>query len=299
MANLGIVGLDEVTLTTADLAEARRFLGDFGLIEQPAGADELLFVARDGTGLRICPAGAGESPNFRQAVWGVADEAALQRIATELARDRAVHVEPGLVASTDEDGNALCFRITRRVALDVEPPPINVPGAQAVRGLNRVRDLNEPIVPLTFSHLVLFTQDARRMADFYGSRLGFSVTDQFTGLGVFLRADGNPDHHQLFLIERPPHKGLNHVAFHVRDMNEVFVAGKRFADRGHASAWGPGRHIFGGNVFWYFKSPFGGNIEYDADMDVVDDTWRAREVAPGPNTAAEWTVSYGQAPQPH
>ena len=36
---------------------------------------------------------------------------------------------------------------------------------------------------------------------------------------------------------------------------------------GYQSFWGPGRHKFGSNWFWYFNSPLGCHVEYDADMD--------------------------------
>jgi hypothetical protein len=35
--------------------------------------------------------------------------------------------------------------------------------------------------------------------------------------------------------------------------------------------------VFGSNWFWYFISPLGCHVEYDADMDLHDDTWVPRE----------------------
>jgi hypothetical protein len=65
-----------------------------------------------------------------------------------------------------------------------------------------------------------------------------------------------------------------------------------FAAKGWETLWGPGRHVFGANHFWYFDSPFGGKIEFDADMDVVDDNWSPREAAPGPKSAAVWATQF-------
>lgn len=299
---MSIVGLDEVTLTTEDLGVARSFLTDFGLSLASESSRELLFLARDRTGVRIrhvadpsLPPGVVDGPNIRQAVWGVTDAAALERIAAELGKDREVRVQDGVVSSVDDDGLAIAFRVTTRAPLSGEPPGANVPGLPPRRPVNTTLDFDAPIQPSTFSHLVMYTPDLARIEKFYVERLGFRITDRFTGMGVFMRADGNPDHHQLFFIQRAPGKGLNHISFHVRDMNEVMLAGKRFHDKGWETAWGPGRHIFGANVFWYFKSPFGGNIEYDADMDVVDDNWRPRETVAGPDTAAIWSASYPPA----
>jgi hypothetical protein len=56
------------------------------------------------------------------------------------------------------------------------------------------------------------------------------------------------------------------------------LAGARFANRGYQTFWGPGRHKLGSNWFWYFNSPLSCHVEYDADMDLHDDTWQARGV---------------------
>jgi hypothetical protein len=34
----------------------------------------------------------------------------------------------------------------------------------------------------------------------------------------------------------------------------------------------------GSNWFWYFNSPLGCHVEYDADMDLHDDQWTARAI---------------------
>jgi catechol 2,3-dioxygenase-like lactoylglutathione lyase family enzyme len=138
---------------------------------------------------------------------------------------------------------------------------------------------------------VVNSPDVDKAAKFYVDRLGFRVTDRFTGAGVFLRSAGSFDHHNLFLIKGPS-VGLHHIAFHVRDHLELMIGGKMLMKKGWESAWGPGRHIFGSNHFWYFKSPFGGVMEYDADMDVVDDNWVPRETMMGPGKAATWDLRW-------
>lgn len=291
---MNIVGLDEVTLSAPSLKEARRYLTDFGLKEAGTVDGELLFHAKDGTGLRVVARGGTpeDGPGFREALWGVSHTDTLHEIAAELRKDRDVSVDDGLVRSRDDDGNAIAFRVTRRVALLNDRAPINVPGIQPQRGFNEVHDFKADVQPSTFSHLVLHTRDVKRIEQFYAKRLGLRVTDRLTGTGVFLRVGGNADHHQLFFMQREPGRGLHHVAFHVRDLNEMMQAGKAMADKGWCSAWGPGRHVFGGNLFWYFDSPFGGQLEYDADMDVVDDSWVPREIKAGPSTASAWAMSY-------
>jgi catechol 2,3-dioxygenase-like lactoylglutathione lyase family enzyme len=295
---MSIVGLDEATLTAESIDEARRYLTDYGLVEAPADGGYPLFVAMDNTGLRVAPVDAVDlppavapGPNVRDIVWGVTDTAALDRLAQELSRDREVRRDGALLRTTDVDGNSLAFRVTRRKPLPQTSSLVNMPGMPPQRPVNSVQDFNSPIRPLTFSHLVLYTPDLERLQNDYTNRLGFWVTDRFTGAGAFLRAPGHNEHHQLFFIQDAQKRGLNHLAFHVRDHTAMMLAGKAFADKGWTPAWGPGRHIFGGNCFWYFKSPFGGNVEFDADMDIVDENWVPREAVMGPNTAAAWLTT--------
>ena len=47
--------------------------------------------------------------------------------------------------------------------------------------------------------------------------------------------------------------------------------------KGYKAYSSPGRHIMGSNIFWYFNAVCGGQTEYSADMDLLDDNWKARE----------------------
>ena len=52
-----------------------------------------------------------------------------------------------------------------------------------------------------------------------GQRLGFRLSDRYPGRGHFLRCSARGGHHDLFLLQTPEAKrGLNHVAFTVRDI---------------------------------------------------------------------------------
>jgi len=132
--------------------------------------------------------------------------------------------------------------------------------------------------------VVLFSRNIEVAQRFYVERLQFRVTDLFQGVGPFLRPKANADHHTLFLIGAP-RVGLEHFAFHVAGPSELLQSGYAFQKKGYKSAWGPGRHIFGSNYFWYFDSPFGGKIEFDADMDIHDDAWEPRVFSATPETA--------------
>ena len=59
---------------------------------------------------------------------------------------------------------------------------------------------------LTFSHLGIFVRDLAAMADFYTTRLGFTVTDRGALPGVdlvFLSRDPD-EHHQIVLASGRP-----------------------------------------------------------------------------------------------
>jgi catechol 2,3-dioxygenase-like lactoylglutathione lyase family enzyme len=126
---------------------------------------------------------------------------------------------------------------------------------------------------------VYFVPDEARAAAFYTGRLGFRETDRLLGAGGFLRPAGTLDHHTLFMIQTPPFmKGVEHFTFHMAGPTAVLQAGSRFVSKGYQSFWGPGRHKMGSNWFWYFNSPLGCHVEYDADMDRHDEQWQPRAV---------------------
>ena len=59
-------------------------------------------------------------------------------------------------------------------------------------------------------------------------------------------------------------------------MNDVVTGGPNMVKKGYKAYSSPGRHIMGSNVFWYFNAVCGGQTEYSADMDCLDDNWKPR-----------------------
>lgn len=282
---MNILGLDALVFGVDDLAACRQYLIDYGL--RDAGGDR--FEALDGTAVVIrakddasLPPGLGTASMLRETVYGVADAATLQAIATELSRDRTVTHEGGVVRAQDDLGFALAFQVSVRRPLDLPAETVNAPGAPVQRPANTVAvDQNAPALPRSLSHVVYFVPDTAKAEAFY-ARLGFVCTDRFTGVGPFLRPAGTREHHALFMIQTPPFmKGCEHFTFHMGGPTELMLAGSRFVEKGYQSFWGPGRHKFGSNWFWYFNSPLGCHVEYDADMDQHDERWSPREVPMG------------------
>ena len=56
---------------------------------------------------------------------------------------------------------------------------------------------------------------------FYVDRLNFRVTDQLLDMGTFMQCEGDDDQHNLLLGHKADRAGINHVAYEVRDFDEV------------------------------------------------------------------------------
>ncbi|GAB4356848.1 MAG: VOC family protein [Oricola sp.] len=291
-----IIGPDELVFGVDDLAACRTFLVDYGLAEDSWSDDAGgTFIALDNTAITIrrrddasLPPQLASGSTLRQTVYGVEDAAAVDAIEAELSKDRdVVRDGNGAIVCEDDLGFALKFQVTRRIALELEPELVNSPGAAPARGFNKVgADQDAEARPRTLSHIVYFTPDMPKMEKFYVERLGFVVTDRFTGVGPFLRPKACIDHHTLFMLHTPPYmQGLEHLAFHMQGPTELMLAGSRLVRKGYESFWGPGRHKFGSNWFWYFNAPLATHFEYDADMDIHDDNWTPRETDVGAESA--------------
>jgi catechol 2,3-dioxygenase-like lactoylglutathione lyase family enzyme len=288
---MNIIGPDDLIFGVDNVDACREYLRDYGLEEVPLLDGGFRFEAVDGTSLTIrdradpvLPPPLPTATTLRQTVWGCVDQASVDALAEELARDRAVARHPdGSITTVDDVGFQLAFRVTTRRPIELAAEKVNSPGASAARAVNEVgADEEADALPCTLSHVVYFTPDSDRTERFYVERLKFRVTDRFTGVGPFLQPQASDDHHCLFLLHTPPEmQGLEHVAFHVQGPTALMLAGTRMVRKGYESFWGPGRHKFGSNWFWYFNSPMGVHVEYDADMDKHDATWEPRETEVG------------------
>lgn len=284
---MNILGLDALIFGVDDIQASTDCLIDYGLRAVESGADGGRFEALDGTAIVIrrgddprLPKNFGATPSLRETVYGVAAASDLDAIEDELARDRQVTRDAqGVLHSVDDLGFAIAFQVTCRRPFEAPPDLTNAPGSAPQRPLNTLGvTADMPALPRTLSHVVYTVPDAAKGEAFYRERLGFCTTDVLLGAGPFMRPAGSDDHHCLFMIQTPAHmQGCEHFTFHLGSGTEVLLAGSRFAHKGWTSFWGPGRHLFGSNWFWYFNSPLGCHIEYDADMDKHDDDWVARQ----------------------
>lgn len=279
-----IEGIDRITYGVEDIAACRKFFLDWGLKLVREEANGLDFESLNGCELLVrkaddpsLPPAVEAGPTLREVIWGVTSEADLAAL--------------GSVPAVDPNGIGLRFRLTRKRPVAVEGTPANVWGHTArIDTPSPVYDHAEPV---EVGHVVFFTDSLEETTKFY-EKLGFVLSDRYPGRGHFLRCSARGGHHDLFLLQMPEAKrGLNHVAFTVRDLHEVIGGGLAMARHGWETQIGPGRHPISSALFWYFKSPAGALVEYYADEDVLTENWKPRDFAPSPAMFAEWAVTGG------
>jgi len=297
-AKMTIVGLQRVTYGVEDLESGARFWADFGLAPGHSSADERVFTTEEGAEIvlrrvddpRLPPAPVAGS-TAREITWAVADAAALDAIAARLPASSRRASADGAVRATDPAGHAIAFEPSRLRPVKFAPTGFNTPGH--AQRIDQAAPLYAKASPVHLAHVVFAVLNLDETARFYREHLDFRLSDSYPGRGVFLRAPGASDHHNLFFMCRDGAVGFHHVAFDMHDIHELFGGGLNMTARGWETHIGPGRHPVSSAYFWYFKNPCGGAAEYDFDTDIVTDAWQPREFAPSPAAFAEWAFPSG------
>ena len=278
-----------------DMETGVRYYRDWGLTLKSRSAGAAEFTLPSGQTVVLKPSTDASLPNspfaagptVREVVWGVDAQGSLDEIHRELKRDREVKADAdGTLHAHDDVGFGMGFRIMNGVA----------PAKPAGKKMNKPFDPPRSASPQRIGHVVYSIKraDQQKAADFYMKRLQFRMTDHTADLGDFLRCNGSNDHHNLFFLKAPDFAAFNHVAFEVRDFDEIIFGGKNMRSKNWKPYAPPGRHILGSNLFWYFNNPCGGQTEYFADMDLMDDDFQTRnwEASPG---YSMWILDPGDA----
>ncbi|WP_137896258.1 VOC family protein [Ramlibacter sp. 2FC] len=296
---MSVLGIDEITFGAADLAKCRQFFLDWGLNLVSEAAQELVFESLNGCRVVVAhsdkpglPAGVEPDPTLREVVWGVASPADLALYRSRIA-DRPGFVEAGeRIGCTDPNGLAVRLQLSQKRALQLDCAKTNT-WSERPR-VNQPSPAYERARPVEVGHVVFFVTDLAATSAFYQDCLGFVVSDRYPERGAFMRCAPEGGHHDLFLLQPPePRRGLNHVAFTVRDVHEVFGGGMHMSRCGWDTELGPGRHPISSAIFWYFVSPAGALVEYYTDEDELTADWQPREFTPGPTVFAEWAIKGG------
>jgi catechol-2,3-dioxygenase len=294
-----LLGIEEIIFGASDLDGCRQFFLDWGLSLQHESTHELVFSTLNGCrvvlahsdqpGLSI---GVEPDPTLREVIWGVSDRQALDELRERLKQQPGFVDEGERVGCTDPNGLALKVRVTQKHTIRLNCAKTNTWNDR--QRVNQASPSYERATPIEVGHVVFFVTDLEATSAFYQDLLGFVVSDRYPGRGCFLRCAPEGRHHHLFLLQLPqPRAGLNHVAFTVRDVHEVFGGGLHMSRCGWQTELGPGRHPISSAIFWYFKSPAGALVEYCSDEDELTHAWQPREFTPGPTVFAEWAIKGG------
>jgi len=286
----GINGVESVVYGVEDLDLCVRYFVDFGLPLIEQDGSQALFELEEGSSVIIRPLADATVPGqklvgygVQQVMWGVPDAKWFDRTVARLRKVTQVRVEPdGTARFLDGDGIACGLRIYPKRTIRGAPDPVNSYGN--VNRLNTHRKWRLKANPKTIQHVVFQVPDPEASWAWYRDNLDFRLSDIQQGFGIFARAPGTNDHHNIYWLKADlPFPGLdgqtrfNHVNYGVEDMDEAMVGANYMERRGwRKSVWGLGRHRIASSIFLYLPCPAGGDAEYGTDSDMLDDSWVPR-----------------------
>jgi catechol 2,3-dioxygenase-like lactoylglutathione lyase family enzyme len=318
---MAIIGIESVLYGVNDVAECTRYFTDFGLPLADRSETHAHFRLEEGSNVIIrhiddpaIPKSTLSGIGVCETIWGVDTPESLERLIANMQSDRPVRIDAdGTAHCLTDEGQAIGFRLYVKKAVASAPDPVNSPGR--INRLNLHRKWRVKALPKTILHVVFQTADFDKAWAFYRDRLGFRLSDIQKTFGIFARADGAFDHHNIyFLNANLPFPGFDgklrfdHVNFGVEDVDEVMVGANHMQRQGWPrSTWGLGRHRIASSVFMYLPCPAGGQAEYGADSDMLDDNWIPRvwnplfgffsfitNMPPFAMDAAPWDVTYAE-----
>lgn len=278
---MAINGVESAIFGVDDLSLCSRFFTDFGLVAHAQSPEMVDFQLPEGSHVILrrsdapsLPKPYSEGPGVREVIWGVDSQSSLNEIETELSSDRTVTKDAdGTLHTTDDLGLAIGFRIFKRQPLVAQEDLVNSPG-RAERW-NQHRKWYSRATPQLIHHVVFGCADLEAPIAFYRNRLKFRITDIARDRGVFFRAEGRNDHHNIFWAKTGKAQFL-HISLGVENIDELLAGANHMQRQGWQSKLGLGRHRISSTLYFYIAAPCGGEAEYSADTDCLDDRWQPR-----------------------
>lgn len=288
---MAIVGIERLVYGVEDLEESARFFADFGLKDLGRDGDRARFGLVNGSQVHVLPLGDARLPGesriegqgVQEVIWGVDSQESLDALCARLEGVVRLIRDGEFVRFVAPFGVPMGFRVWKPNPLTSAPDPSNAPGR--VERLNRPRRWRLQATPRFITHVVFAVPDYETAHPFMIDLLDFRLTDRQNGFGNYLRADGTLNHHNILLLNADaPFPGVDgklrfhHANFALEDIDEIMIAVNNMARKGWAlSDQGLGRHRVDSALFYYFPCPAGGEAEFGADADCVDDNWIPRE----------------------
>jgi catechol 2,3-dioxygenase-like lactoylglutathione lyase family enzyme len=288
---VAIIGIERLVYGVENVEESARFFSDFGLRRLDGAADGSEFGLVNGARVVVLPLGHAAlpansgvvGPGVQEVVWGVDTPAALADLRTRLEAVIPIDWDGEQARFVTPFGVAMALRVWTPRPVVCAPDPANAPGR--VERLNRPRRWKLRATPRMIAHVVFAVPNYDTVYQFMVDVLDFRRTDQQNGFGNYLRADGTNNHHNILLLNaNAPFPGMDgqirfhHANFALEDLDEIMISVNSMIRNGwKPSDQGLGRHRVDSALFYYFECPAGGEAEYGADADYVDDSWVPRE----------------------
>lgn len=289
---MAIVGIERLVYGVGDLELATRFFEDFGLSREAGHADFASFKLPEGSRVVLKPLGHPSLPSksqvtgsgVQEVIWGVDSEETLAALIERLRADYDVTVDDnGIARFLPGFGIPMGLKVFAKSPIICAPDPANAPGH--VGRLNQHRKWRRRAIPKVIQHVVFAIPDHDTAYRFMVDTLDFRVSDCQRGFGMYLRADGANDHHNFLLLNAnaplPDMDGtvkFHHANFGVEDIDEIMIGANHMVRCGwEPSHLGLGRHRIDSALFYYLPCPAGGEAEYGADGDYIDDSWVPRD----------------------
>jgi catechol 2,3-dioxygenase-like lactoylglutathione lyase family enzyme len=288
---MAIVGIERLVYGVEDVQECARFFRDFGLLKLTEGHDGVEFGLVNGSRVVLHPLGHSALPRdsgivgqgVQEVIWGVDSPSSLETLRLRLEQVVEVAWDGEVLRFVAPFGVPMGLHVWTPKPVVCAPDPANAPGR--VERLNRPRRWRRGATPRLIAHVVFAVPDYDSVYHFMVDVLNFRLTDRQLGFGNYLRADGTHNHHNILLLNaNAPLPGadgklrFHHANFALEDLDEIMISVNNMIRKGWApSEQGLGRHRVDSALFYYFKSPAGGEAEFGADADYVDDNWVPRE----------------------
>jgi catechol 2,3-dioxygenase-like lactoylglutathione lyase family enzyme len=288
---MAIVGIERLVYGVEDVQECARFFRDFGLLKLTEGHEGVEFGLVNGSRVVLHPLGHSALPRdsgivgqgVQEVIWGVDSPSSLETLRLRLEQVVEVAWDGEVLRFVAPFGVPMGLHVWTPKPVVCAPDPANAPGR--VERLNRPRRWRRGATPRLIAHVVFAVPDYDSVYHFMVDVLNFRLTDRQLGFGNYLRADGTHNHHNILLLNaNAPLPGadgklrFHHANFALEDLDEIMISVNNMIRKGWApSEQGLGRHRVDSALFYYFKSPAGGEAEFGADADYVDDNWVPRE----------------------
>jgi catechol 2,3-dioxygenase-like lactoylglutathione lyase family enzyme len=288
---MAVIGIERLVYGVDDVAESARFFRDFGLLDCNDGGEDVELGLMNGSRVVILPLGHKALPRkgrivgqgVQEVIWGVDTSASLEDLRKRLEKQVEVAWDGEIARFVTPFGVPMGLRVWTPRPVVCAPEPANAPGR--VERLNRPRRWRLAATPRLITHVVFAVPDYDSVYQFMVDVLNFRLTDRQNGFGNYLRADGTNNHHNILLLNaNAPFPGVDgnlrfhHANFALEDLDEIMISVNNMIRKGwKPSDQGLGRHRVDSALFYYFECPAGGEAEFGADGDCVDDNWVPRE----------------------